>query len=305
MVRKTILLLTLTLAGCAAPVAPPENRNEAALRSAEAVYRRLDEQPLPVLRRYCMSAYWTGRDEKVEACLVEMAQRRPWLAAAGAERHARDLLARELHLRALRALDAGDYAEAIACAGELRAMERAKDDFKYEAVDALGILAVAHALAGDLSSAEKYRNELEAFGLGPFSGLHYERIWFARAYLALGDYARAYDEARRLSFGTDLLVERTAATYAPTGEADGYLFILHKSELETGRGEAAKAGFAEMLASRAPLSLQASRTSASSAKVVSAAATAAGSCMPPASMPNTLAPVTSAATTKIAMLATR
>ena len=174
-------------------------------------------------------------------------------------RHACDLLGRELHLGALAALDRGDYGEAVRLAGELRSMRRERSDFRHEAIDALGVLAVANALAGDFSSAEKTRKELERFGLGPFSGLHYERIWLARASMALGDYGRAYDEARRLSFGFDALIERTAAAFAPTDEADGYRFILGKSALETGRLAEAKSGLSPLAAAPAP-SLGASKT---------------------------------------------
>ena len=100
---------------------------------------------------------------------------------------------------------------------------------------------------------------MKRFGFGPFSGLHYERIWLARAYMARRDFANAYEEVRRIGFGLDSLVERTAATYAETGEADGYRFILGKSALETGRVEEGKAGLAQLLAAPA-LSLEASKT---------------------------------------------
>jgi len=256
---KTTVPIAVLLAGCAAPAVVPDDLNEQALREADAIWRTLPEFPLPVLRRYCMSAYWAGRGDKLDACLAESASRRPWLASNGAERHARDLQAREHHLRALRALDAADYSQAIARAAELRDMRRDKNGYKYEAVDALGVLAVASALAGDSSSCEKYLNELEAVGLGPFSGLYYERIWIARAYMALGNYAQAYEHARRLSFGIDSLVERTASTYAPTGEADGYLFILAKSGLETGHREEARSRFEKLLAEKS-LRLGASKT---------------------------------------------
>ena len=209
--------------------------------------------PTPELRRYCMSAYWGRREESLAACLDEIEARRKWLGVTGAKdcaesSHGCDLLGRELHIGALRALDAGNYGEAIRRAVDLHAMHRERVGFRYEAVDALGILAVAHALSGDPSAAERFRKELGQFGLGPFSGLHYERIWLARAYMATRDYEKAYAEVRRLDFGLDSLTERTAAAYAPTGEADGYRFILHKSELETGRLEAAQAGLAPLLA---------------------------------------------------------
>jgi hypothetical protein len=105
----------------------------------------------------------------------------------------------------------------------------------------------------------EYLKDLGRFGFGPFSGMHYERIWLARVYMAMRDYGNAYAEVRRLDFGFDALTERTAAAYAATGEADGYRFILHKSELETGRLEEARAGFAQLLASPA-LKLDASKT---------------------------------------------
>ena len=56
-----------------------------------------------------------------------------------------------------------------------------------------------------------------------------------------------------------LIFAATAATYAETGEADGYRFILGKSALETGRVEEGKAGLAQLLAAPA-LSLEASKT---------------------------------------------
>lgn len=123
-------------------------------------------------------------------------------------------------------------------------MRRERAGYRYEAIDALGILAVTHALADNKSEAMQYLKELERFGFGPFSGFHYERIWFARAHMAMRDYDKAYAEVRRLDFGFDALTERTAATYAQTGEADGYRFILGKSALETGRLEQATANFA-------------------------------------------------------------
>ena len=84
-------------------------------------------------------------------------------------------------------------------------------------------------------------------------------IWLARAYMARRDFANAYEEVRRIGFGLDSLIERTAATYAETGEADGYRFILGKSALETGRLEEGRAALAQLLATPA-LSLEASKT---------------------------------------------
>jgi hypothetical protein len=257
MVRATPLLL-VTLAGCASePPAPPPPHAEL-LAASDRQFGGVDRMPTPELRRYCMSAYWGKQDERLAACLGEIEIRRKWLGVTGARdcaqpSHACDLLARELHLGALRALDAGGYGEAIRLAAELRGMRRER----YEAVDALGILAVATALSG--GNADRFLGELKRFGFGPFSGLHYERIWLARAYMAQRDYANAYTEVRRIDFGFDALTERTLATYAPTGEADGYRFIRGKSALETGRLEEGRAVLAELLAAPA-LSLEASKT---------------------------------------------
>lgn len=269
MVRAT-LLLGLALAGCAgAPPAPP--KHDELLAAAGGQYGGIERQPVPVLRRYCMSAWWARDAAALEACLAELQARRTWLGAerpaacatpgepGTPARHACDLLGRELHLGALAALDRGDYEAAVQRASDLRAMRRERSDFRHEAVDALGILAVAHALAGDAPRARERLRELEAFGFGPFSGLHFERIWLARAHMALGDWAKAYEEARRLTFGFDALVERTATAYAPTDEADGYRFILGKSALETGRREEALAGLTPLMNSRTP-SLAPSKT---------------------------------------------
>jgi len=269
--------LALALGACAqAPVLPEgvspamaqayeQNENAAFVAATERQFGDVARMPMPILRRYCMSAYWARRADPLEACLAELEGRRQWLAGgiarpaacashvtyAGADKHACDLLARELHLRALAALERGDYDEASNRAAELHSMRREEAGFRYEAVGALGVLLVSAAHRGEGERARAWRAELERFGLGPFSGLHYERIWLARGYVAAGDYARAYEEVRRLSFGTDSLVARTAAVYAQTNEAAGYLFILHKSELETGHLAEAKAGFEELLRLRA------------------------------------------------------
>ena len=241
-------MLVLGLAGCASAPPPPLPQHGELLAEADRQYGGIDRMPTPDLRRYCMSAYWAKQSDRLAACLEEMASRRKWLGVAGPRdcteaSHACDLLARELHLGALNALDAGRYDEAIQRAGDLHRMHRERAGYRYEAVDALGILAVASALSG---KADDSLQELKQFGFGPFSGLHYERIWVARAYMAARDYERAYSEVRRIDFGFDSLVERTAAAYAPTGEADGYRYILGKSALETGRREQAKAGFATL-----------------------------------------------------------
>ena len=253
-------LLLLALAGCASAPAPLPD-HDALLAAADLQYGGLDRVPTPDLRRYCMSAYWANRPDKLAACLTEMETRRKWLGVASVEdcrenSHACDLFARELHLGALRALDSGDYAGAMRRALELHRMHRELAGYRYEAVDALGVLAVASALSG---RADRSLEELRRFGFGPFSGLHYERIWLARAYMARRDYENAYLEVRRIDFGIDSLVERTAATYAATAEADGYRFILGKSALETGRVAEGKAGLAQLLAAPA-LALGASRT---------------------------------------------
>jgi hypothetical protein len=157
-------LLLLIAAGCASePAELP--RHDELLVAAERQFGGIDRLPTPELRRYCMSAYWARLDDKRRACLEEMASRRQWLGVSGPKdciesSHACDLLARELHLGALPALDAGNYGEAIRYAAELHSMHRERAGFRYEAVDALGILAVAQALAGDLPAAEKYRKEL-------------------------------------------------------------------------------------------------------------------------------------------------
>lgn len=215
--------------------------------------------PTPELRRYCMSAYWAKQNDRLAACLAEIEARRKWLGVAGVRDcqengHACDLFARELHLGALRALDAGRYAEAMRLAGNLHQMHRERAGYRYEAVDALGILAVSSALSG---VADRSLEELKRFGFGPFSGVHYERIWLARAYMAARDYENAYAEVRRIDFGLDSVSERVAATYAQTGEADGYWFILGKSALETGRLEQARTAFAAIHDLRA---LSASKT---------------------------------------------
>lgn len=256
MVRAAPLLL-VALAGCAGEPAPLPQHGEL-LAVSDRQHGGIDRMPTPELRRYCMSAYWAKQRDRLAACLEEMEIRRKWLGVTSASdcaapSHACDLLARELHLGALRALDAGDYGEAIRLAGDLRAMRRER----YEAVDALGILAVATALSGE--TPDRFVEELRRFGFGPFSGLHFERIWLARAAMATRDYERAYAEVRRVDFGFDALTERAAAAYAPTDEADGYRFILHKSALETGRVEEGRAGLAQLLAAPA-LSLEASKT---------------------------------------------
>jgi hypothetical protein len=259
---RTAPLLFLALAGCAPSVMTlPAPDHAELLAAADRQYGGTERMPTPDLRRYCMSAYWAKEAQKLRACLGEIETRRKWLGVAGVDdcrenSHACDLLARELHLGALSALDDGRYDDAIRRADELHRMHRELAGYRYEAVDALGILAVAGALAG---KADHSLEELKRFGFGPFSGLHYERIWVARAYMAARDYDKAYDEVRRIDFGFDSLVERTAATYAPTGEADGYRFIRSKSALETGRVAEGKAGLAQLLASPA-LSLAASRT---------------------------------------------
>ena len=259
MVRAAPLLL-LALAGCASEPPPPLPQHAQLVADADRHYGGIERLPTPQLRRYCMSAYWAKQGDKLASCLGEIEARRKWLGVAGPRdctqsSHACDLLGRELHLGALSALDAGRYDQAIQLAGDLHKMHRELAGNRYEAVDALGILAVASALSGKAASLE----ELRRFGFGPFSGLHYERIWLARAYMARRDFANAYDEVRRIGFGFDSLTERTAATYAPTGEADGYRFILGKSALETGRVEEGKAGLAQLLAAPA-LSLEASKT---------------------------------------------
>jgi hypothetical protein len=240
-VVRAAALLLVALAGCASAPAPLPQHG-AWLAAADRQHGGLDRTPTPELRRYCMSAYWAKQHDKLEACLGEIEARRKWLGVSEVRdcresSHACDLLARELHLGALRALDAGDYGEAIRLAGELRAMRRER----YEAVDAVGILAVATALSG--GKPDRFLEELKGFGFGPFSGFFYERIWLARVHMAMHDYENAYAEVRRLDFGLDSLIERTAAAYAPTGEADGYRFILAKSALETGRLEQARAAF--------------------------------------------------------------
>jgi hypothetical protein len=244
MVRAAALLL-VALAGCAAEPPAPAQQHGEVLAAADRRHGGLDRTPTPELRRYCMSAYWAKQRDKLAACLAEIEARRKWLGVYGVRdcreaSHACDLLARELHLGALSALDAGAYGEAIRLAADLRAMRRER----YEAVDALGILAVATALSGE--KPDRFLKELRSFGFGPFSGLFYERIWLARAYMAARDYENAYAEVRRIDFGFDTLIERTAAAYAPTGESDGYRFILGKSALETGRLDQAQAAFSAL-----------------------------------------------------------
>lgn len=253
------------------------------LSATDTRYGSIEKIPVGVFEKYCNAAFLAKRYDKLQMCLAEYQVRRDRLVEARQLLNPQNCIVRflkgsvvpeavckaykeETRFRALYALDIGDYGEAVNRARWLDATKvtgpGGNFDPIYEAVDALGVLAVANALAGDVATANSYLRRLEAFPPGQIGPeVHYmqeKRTWLARSYMALGDFQRAYDAVNAIDLGAAFGrgVNRTfefliAGQTEIRSEATAYAFILHKAELETGRVQQAKTGFDRMLSAPA------------------------------------------------------
>ncbi|HZX32705.1 MAG TPA: CHAT domain-containing protein, partial [Rhodocyclaceae bacterium] len=127
---------------------------------------------------------------------------------------------------------------------------------RYARIHALGVLGVAQAFAGNRAAALARAQELEEVSTAyPYVLLKTDKLVFlARIYLALEDYPRAYGAISQ----DDNSAFRAFADAVSGGAMleGGSLFafqqlqrrfMLHKSQLETGRLPEAKAGFDALL----------------------------------------------------------
>ncbi|MDD5249415.1 MAG: CHAT domain-containing protein [Rhodocyclaceae bacterium] len=160
-------------------------------------------------------------------------------------------------IRAETYMDLGDYARAVDYGKRMFAgIPTQWNQERYARIHALGILSLALTFAGDKAAGLARAQELEAVGTAyPYVLLKTDKqVFLSRAYLALGDYARAYAVIQE----DDNSFFRAMADAVSGGAAleGGSLFAFqqiqrrfmrHKSELETGRIAEAMSGYDWML----------------------------------------------------------
>lgn len=265
------LLASLQLAGCATvteeKIALGSGRFDKLLSLYEARAPGLDALHSEDLATYCFAAYGGKYYDKVENCINEIEQR--FQARPLGPREVVYYRSTELFLRANYALDLGDYNQAVEHAGRLLALtvaERRKP-VGYVLIgepDSIAILALAQALSGNTSAAREHIAKLEALPTGAFtggSGLE-KQLVLARAYTALGDFQRSYhvmqgdpESFARAYVAFFAMIGGSRTGFDPGSMYDAFIvpqqFVRHKSELETGRLEQARAGFDKMLSTPA------------------------------------------------------
>lgn len=161
-------------------------------------------------------------------------------------------------VRAETAMDLGEPAKAVDYAKKMyAAIPKQWTLERYARIHALGELAVAEALAGQRDDALKQAQALEAVStMYPYTLLKTDKlVYLARAYVALGDYERAYGFASQddNSFmrGFSDLVSGGSGLQGGTLLAYQQIqrrFVKNKSALETGRYDEARSGYDEALA---------------------------------------------------------
>jgi CHAT domain-containing protein len=205
----------------------------------------IDKINLHKLDTYCHAAYAGKYYDKLERCLAAYEKREP------------DAMMRILRIRAQYQLDIGALDKAVADAKRLISIlpqlsfglfAPRVPHIDYN-IPALGVLAISYALAGDKALAADYLRQLETTfttSLGSEqSSVRAKQVWLSRAYIANGNYQRAYEVTR---------ADEGASILEAFGDNDKQIPVLwlafnkHKSEFETGRLAEAKEGFDRMLA---------------------------------------------------------
>jgi CHAT domain-containing protein len=164
-------------------------------------------------------------------------------------------------VRAETYMDLGEYARAVEYGKKMAAnIPKQWNLERYARIHALGILGLAHALAGDRAAALARAKDLEETGTAyPYVLLKTDKqVFLARTYVALGDYRRAYEVINEddNSFFRGLADMVSGGATLEGGSLFAFQqiqrnFMRHKSELETGRIKEAKSGYDQMLASPA------------------------------------------------------
>lgn len=162
-----------------------------------------------------------------------------------------------LEVRAETSMDLGDYRRAVEYGRKLyEGIPTQWNLERYARIHALGILSLAKTFSGDRAGGLARAKELEALSTAyPYTLLKTDKqVFLARAYMALGDYPKAYEVISEddNSFSRALA---DAVSGGATLEGGSLLafqqiqrnFMRHKSELETGRIAEAKAGYDQML----------------------------------------------------------
>lgn len=164
-------------------------------------------------------------------------------------------------MRAETFMDLGEYGRAVAYGKKMlewQPPQKLQD--RFYRIHALGILGLALAFSGDRAAGLERARELEAISTAyPYVLLETDKqVFLARLYVAVGDYRKAYEIVSK----DDNSAFRGLADIVSGGSTleGGSLFafqqiqrsfMLHKSELETGRIKQAKAGYDRMLANPA------------------------------------------------------
>ncbi|WIM04695.1 MAG: CHAT domain-containing protein [Candidatus Nitricoxidivorans perseverans] len=172
-----------------------------------------------------------------------------------------DVTAHLWEVRAETYMDLGEYGRAVEYGRKMvEGIPKKWNLERYARIHAVGVLGLALAFSGDRAAALERARELEAVSTAyPYVLLETDKqVLLARLHVALGNYQKAYEIVSK----DDNSAFRGLADIVSGGstlEGGSLLafqqlqrsFMLHKSELETGRFKEAKAGYDGMLANPA------------------------------------------------------
>lgn len=249
-------LFALGLAGCAS-MQPVEFQHLQQNRYAEL--RDVMEQKVPALAQgktadlvYLCFAYSKIRQyDRLFPCIEQMERN---LRAGDRMLFWWDFSSTPALLRAVAAMEFGDYAQAVEAADLAVRLTDPPQSYRQLRIYALSAAGLARGLAGQREAASAFADKLAAV---PADGLEVsdKYLGLARIHMALGEYARAYDYLRRDDEENAFLKGMTnlVSGSALAGESlftyweMPVRFMKSRALLEMGRRDEAKAGYEGLL----------------------------------------------------------
>lgn len=249
-------LFALGLAGCAS-MQPVEFQHLQQNRYAEL--RDVMEQKVPALAQgktadlvYLCFAYSKIRQyDRLFPCIEQMERN---VRAGDRMLFWWDFSSTPALLRAVAAMEFGDYAKAVEAADVAVRLTDPPQSYRQLRIYALSAAGLARGLAGQREAASAFADKLAA---APAAGLEVsdKYLGLARIHMALGEYARAYDYLRRDDEENAFLKGMTNLVTGSALAGESLFtywempvrFMKSRALLEMGRRDEAKAGYEGLL----------------------------------------------------------